>query len=86
MGRLEKKGTIVPNLLSFGYLVVSPFQRSSPLVIVVYPIISALRFVLVKAALMERGAVYCAFWINRAIIAATCERWEFAAGTTRPSA
>ena len=52
MRRLEKTGTIVPNLLSFGYLVVSPFQHSSPLVIVVYPIISALRFVLVKAALM----------------------------------
>ena len=37
-----------------------------------YPIISALRFVLVKAALMGRWFVYCAFWINRAIMAATC--------------
>ena len=85
MGRLEKKGTIVPNLLSFGYLVVSPFQRSSPLVIVVYPIISALRFVLVKAVLMGRGFVYCAFWINRAIMAATCARSALAFGPMRPS-
>lgn len=50
-----------------------------------YPIISALRFVLVKAALMGRWFVYCAFWINRAIMAATCARSALAFGPTRPS-